>query len=216
MSAYLLLHGGGGQRTVAGFAALLASRTGAQVLAPTHPGFGGTAGLGTIADLARFYVDGLETDDVTVVGNSFGGWVAAEIGLLGSPRIREVVLVDAVGIEVPGHPVANVGAMTPAELAAHAWHDPSKAPAPGGPSPDIQALIAYTGPAMADPTLLDRLRGLDVPAHVIWGASDRVVDVAHAEAFAAAIPKSRLTVLPASGHLPQLETPEALLAALLA
>ncbi|WP_436533455.1 alpha/beta fold hydrolase [Actinoplanes sp. HUAS TT8] len=223
METFLLLHGGGGRRTMAGFADLLAGRTGARVLLPTHPGFGGTErpeSLRTVRDLARFYVDGLDAENVTVVGNSFGGWVAAEMALLGGPTIGAAVLVDAVGIEVPGHPVADVGAMTPAELAAHAWHDPSRAPVPPaaggtGPSPDLQALAAYTGPGMSDPTLLERLRAVDVPVHVIWGASDRVVDVAHAQAFATAIPKARLTVLPASGHLPQLETPEALLSALL-
>jgi pimeloyl-ACP methyl ester carboxylesterase len=68
---------------------------------------------------------------------------------------------------------------------------------------------------MSDPTLLDRLGGLHLPVHVIWGQSDRIVDTAHAKALAAALPLSRLTILPATGHLPQLETPEELLGALL-
>src|SRR5689334_19135671 len=38
----LLLHGGAGLDSVAGFAALLAERLPAQVLTPVHPGFGGT------------------------------------------------------------------------------------------------------------------------------------------------------------------------------
>lgn len=218
---YLLLHGGGGVRTMAGFADLLAERTRSRVLLPTHPGFGGTTrpeSLRSVRDLAGLYaglLDHLDLTGVTVVGNSFGGWLAAEIALLRSPRVAEAVLVDAVGIEVEGHPVANVASMTPAEIAAHAWHDPRRAPAgPGGPSPDLRALAAYAGPAMSDPTLLDRLRGLDLPVHVVWGESDRIVDTAHAKAYAAALPQSRLTVLPASGHLPQLETPEELLAAL--
>jgi pimeloyl-ACP methyl ester carboxylesterase len=223
---FLLLHGGGGPATMAGFADLLAERTHSRVLLPTHPGFGGTprpAAPCTVTDLAHAYVallDRLGLADVTVVGNSFGGWLAAEIALLGSPRVSGAVLLDAIGIEVEGHPVADVSSMTPAELAAHAWHDPTRAPAPPatggtGPSPDLQALLAYTGPVMSDPTLLDRLRGLDLPVHVIWGQSDRIVDVAHAKAFAAALPLSRLTILPTAGHLPQLETPEELLGALL-
>jgi pimeloyl-ACP methyl ester carboxylesterase len=223
---FLLLHGGGGAATMAGFADLLAERTHSHVLAPTHPGFGGTPrpdGLSTVTDLARAYVallDRLGLADVTIVGNSFGGWLAAEIALLGSPRVSGAVLVDAIGIEVEGHPVADVGSMTPAELAAHSWHDPGRAPVPPanrgtGPSPDLRALAAYTTPSMADPTLLDRLRGLHLPVHVIWGESDRIVDTAHARAFADALPFSRLTILPATGHLPQLETPEELLGALI-
>jgi pimeloyl-ACP methyl ester carboxylesterase len=224
---FLLLHGGGGPATMAGFADLLAERTHSRVLVPTHPGFGGTVrpeSFSSVADLARAYVDLLDElalADVTVIGNSFGGWLAAEIALLGSPRVSGAVLIDAVGAAVDGHPVADVGRMTPAELAAHAWHDPGRAPVPPaaggtGPSPDVLALVAYTGPSMSDPSLLPRLKGLDLPVRVIWGASDRIVDVAHAEALAEAIPMSRLTVLPAAGHLPQMEAPEELLGALLA
>ena len=36
-------------------------------------------------------LDALDLSDVTVVGNSVGGWVAAELALLGSPRIRDIV-----------------------------------------------------------------------------------------------------------------------------
>ncbi|GAA0566662.1 alpha/beta hydrolase [Paractinoplanes ferrugineus] len=244
---FLLLHGGGGVATMAGFAELLAERTGSRVLLPTHPGFGGTPrpeGFDSVAVLARAYVallDRLDLTGVTVVGNSFGGWLAAEIALLGSPRVSAAVLIDAIGIDVEGHPATDVSRLSPAELAAHAWHDPRRAPTPppaagpapapadqtgpgrapaqpagsSGPRPDLQALAVYAGPTMSDPTLLDRLPHLDLPVHVIWGESDRIVDVSHAKAFAAALPRSRLTVLPASGHLPQLETPEALLQALL-
>jgi pimeloyl-ACP methyl ester carboxylesterase len=222
---FLLLHGGGGVATMAGFADLLAERTHSRVLLPTHPGFGATPrpeALKSVADLARAYVallDRLGLADVTVIGNSFGGWLAAEIALLGSPRVSGAVLIDAVGIQVDGHPMADVGAMTRAELAAHSWHDPTRAPAPPpgatGPGPDLQALAAYSGPSMSDPTLLDRLRELHLPVHVIWGESDRIVDTAHAKAYAGALPLARLTILPRSGHLPQLETPEELLGALL-
>src|SRR5215813_9903462 len=110
-----------------GFADLLAERLHTRVLVPTHPGFAGTArpdGLRSVADLARAYgalLDRLGLENVTVVGNSFGGWLAAEMALLGSPRVSGAVLVDAIGIEVDGHPMADVGAMTRAELAAHAW-----------------------------------------------------------------------------------------------
>src|SRR5438874_8960636 len=80
---FLLLHGGGGVQTMAGFADLLAERTHSRVLLPTHPGFAGTpkaATLTGVTALAEAYVSMLEQldlTDVTVVGNSFGGWLAA-------------------------------------------------------------------------------------------------------------------------------------------
>ncbi|TCC30239.1 alpha/beta fold hydrolase [Kribbella speibonae] len=220
---FLLLHGGGGVQTMAGFTDLLAERTRSQVLLPTHPGFGGTprsAGVTTVADLAASYVELLEDQDlanVTVVGNSFGGWLAAEIALRKSPRIRAVVIVDGIGIEVDGHPLTDVSGLSPAELRSFSFHDPSKLPAPpsaGGPSPDVQALIGYTGPTMSDPTLIKRLAEIDIPTHVIWGESDRIADPQYGKAYAAAIPRSTYTLLPRTGHLPQLETPEELLATL--
>ena len=222
---FLILHGGGGVATVRGFAGLLAERTHSRVLVPTHPGFGGTTrpeGLRSTRDLAAAYVtllDELDLADVTVIGNSFGGWVAAEMALLGTPRLSGAVIVDGIGIEVDGHPVTDVSGLAPAELAKLSFHDPGKAPrapAPGGtgPGPDIAALVAYAGPGMSDPTLARRLGDLEVPVHVIWGESDGIVDPAYGRAFADAIPVSAFTLLPRSGHLPQVETPEELLGAI--
>lgn len=222
---FLVLHGGGGVATVRGFAGLLAERTHSRVLVPTHPGFGGTArpaGLATTHDLAAAYVallDELGVTDVTVIGNSFGGWVAAEMALLGSPRLSGAVIVDGIGIEVQGHPMTNVGGMAPAELAKLSFHDTAKAPRPpagaaGGPSPDIIALVSYAGPTMSDPSLLTRLADLSLPVHVIWGDSDGIVSPEYGKAYADAIAMSAFTVLPRSGHLPQLETPEELLGAI--
>jgi pimeloyl-ACP methyl ester carboxylesterase len=223
---FLLLHGGGGVATMAGFADLLAERTHSRVLLPTHPGFGGTPkakGLTGVSALARAYVamlEQLDLSDVTVIGNSFGGWLAAEIALQDSPRVSGAVIIDGIGIEVEGHPMTDVSGLPPAEIRSYSWHDPSKAPAaPGtggtGPSPDVQALIGYAGPAMSDPALAGRLGGIGVPVHVLWGESDRIVDPEYGRAYAAAIPLSTFTLLPRTGHLPQVETPEELLGALL-
>jgi pimeloyl-ACP methyl ester carboxylesterase len=222
---FLLLHGGGGVATMAGFADLLAERTRTRVLLPTHPGFAGTPkapALTGVAALARPYLamlDRLDLADVTVLGNSFGGWLAAEIALQASPRIGRVILVDGIGIDVPGHPMTDVSGMSTAEIQTYSFHDPRRAPTPpagtGGPSPDVRALIGYTGPTRSDPTLAGRLARIDVPVHVLWGASDRIVDPEYGKALAAAIPAATFTLLPRTGHLPQLETPEQLLGALL-
>src|SRR4051794_23149481 len=132
-SSFLLLHGGGGVLTMTGFADLLAARTHSRVLLPTHPGFGGTpktSGVSTVADLAAAYVAMLEEQeltDVTVIGNSFGGWLAAEIALQRSPRVSGVVIVDGIGIEVEGHPLTDVSGMSVPEIQKLSWHDPSKA-----------------------------------------------------------------------------------------
>ncbi|MFE0476093.1 alpha/beta fold hydrolase [Streptomyces sp. NPDC058947] len=223
---FLLLHGGGGPATMTGFADRLAERTHSRVLVPTHPGFHGTpknSALESVSDLAKAYIamlDTLDMRDVTVVGNSFGGWLAAEIALQGSPRVSAGVIINGIGIEVDGHPVADVSGLTHAELEARTFHDPRRAPTPpntGGkePGPDIPALLGYTGPTMSDPTLAKRLAGIRLPFHVLWGESDRLVTPEYGRAYAAAIPMATFTPLPRTGHMPQIETPEELLGTLL-
>ncbi|GAB3562834.1 hypothetical protein GCM10027445_04200 [Amycolatopsis endophytica] len=116
--------------------------------------------------------------------------------------------------------MTDVSGLSRAEIAAYSFHDPSKAPVPPaagepGPSPDVLALIGYTGPIMTDPTLAGRLATVDLPVRVLWGESDRIVGPGYGRAYAAAIPASTFTLLPRAGHLPQAEAPEETLAALL-
>ena len=76
------------------------------------------------------------------------------------------------------------------------------------------ALEVYAGRAMADPGLLDRLPSVMVPVLAIWGEADRIIPAEHGRAYARAIPGARFLLLLEAGHLPQLETPDRLLAAI--
>jgi pimeloyl-ACP methyl ester carboxylesterase len=230
---FLLLHGGGGPQTFTGFADLLASSRDARVIVPTHPGFGGTVrpdALASIGGLAALYgalLDELELTDVTVVGNSIGGWIAAEMALRHSvagfrPRVGRVILVDAVGIEVPGHPVADFFSLTLDQVSQLSYHDPEKfginlstlPPAVLAAMPGNRASLAvYAGTTFAG-DLAGRLAGVTVPALVLWGDADRIADPDYGRAYAAAIPGARFELLKATGHLPQIETPDQLLEAI--
>jgi pimeloyl-ACP methyl ester carboxylesterase len=227
---FLLLHGGGGPQTFAGFAELLAGSRDARVIAPVHPGFGGTVrpdALASVGGLAALYVallDELDLAGVTVVGNSVGGWIAAEMALLRSPRVGSVILVDAAGLEVPGHPVADFFSLTLDQVSQLSYHDPVKfgidlatlPPAVQAAMPGNRASLAvYAGTTFADPTLAGRLAGVTVPALVVWGEADRIVDPDYGRAYAVAIPGAQFRLLAATGHLPQIETPDQLLAAIL-
>lgn len=226
---FLLLHGGGGPQTVAGFAGLLAGSGPARVITPVHPGFGGTArpeALHTIPGLAALYaalLDELGLTGVTLIGNSVGGWVAAELALLGSPRVGGVIVIDGTGIEVPGHPVADFFSLTLDQVADLAYHDPDAFRLDPAALPPAQleamagnraALAVYAGTAMTDPALRGRLASVRVPALVLWGQSDQIVDPDYGRAYAAAIPGARFQLLTGTGHLPQLETPGPLLTAI--
>jgi pimeloyl-ACP methyl ester carboxylesterase len=221
----LLLHGGGGPLTVVGWADKLARDRQARVLVPVHPGFNGSprpGGLDSVRDLARLYVEllaKLGLHEVTVVGNSIGGWIAAEMAILGRDRVSGYVLIDAVGIEAPGHPVADFYSLTPTQLAERSYYDPvTFGVDPAKLPPDERAamagnraaLTAYAGAAMTDPTLAGRLGGVRAPVLVVWGEADRIGDPDFGRAYAAAIPGAQFRLLERAGHLPQIETPDAL------
>ncbi len=225
---FLLLHGGGGPLTVEPFAEQFAAdpRSQARVLTPTHPGFNGTArpdGLDSVAKLARLYVallEELDLADVTVVGNSVGGWIAAEMAIIDSPLVSRYVIVDGVGTELPGHPVVDFFSLTPAEVAERAYHDPERYGIdPTKLPPEAQramagnrdALAVYGGTTMTDPSLAGRLGTVTKPTLVVWGAADRIADSEYGRALAGAIPGARFELLAETGHLPQIETPEALI-----
>lgn len=210
------------------FADLLAAEP-ARVITPTHPGFAGTPRPGTldsVRGLAELYVallDALQLQDVTVVGNSIGGWIAAEMALLHSERVASFVLVDAVGIEVPGNQVVDFFALTPRQVAEHSYHDPDKFGIDPTKLPPeaLQAmagnratLTVYAGASMNDPGLARRLHGVTTPTLVLWGDADRIANPDYGRALAAAIPGARFQLLEKTGHLPQIETPEQLLGAI--
>src|SRR5258708_14976358 len=97
--AIVFLHGFHTLDPGARFLELLSRK--ASVLAPSHPGFGASArpdGFETVYDLVHLYrefLDGLPDDKVTLIGASFGGWLAAEIAASCPHRLAPLVLVDA-------------------------------------------------------------------------------------------------------------------------
>jgi pimeloyl-ACP methyl ester carboxylesterase len=227
----LLLHGGAGPFSVAGFATLL-SAADYRVIVPVHPGFDGTprpAGLTTMAGLGAVYaalLRELDLTDVCVIGNSIGGWIAAELALAESPvlggPVSSVVLADAAGLRVDGAPVPDFFALTLDQVAELSYFNPDAFRIDPGALPPERAaamagnraaLLDYAGAAMSDPGLRDRLPGIALPVLVVWGAADRMIPVEHGKAYADGIPGSRLRMISDAGHLPQLETPEVLLAA---
>ena len=217
----LLLHGGAGTRSVAGFAAPLSEH--AYVITPTHPGFDGQPRpewFGSIADLATAYLDLLDVlglREVMVIGSSIGGWIASEMALRDNhQRIGPLVLLNAVGPQ-PANPadIVDVSVLSPAEISRLSICNPALRPDPAqltdqqraGMAANQRTLAVYAGTYMYDPELGRRLHRVTQPVLVAWGEADGVVAAEYGRAYAAAFPEGRFQLIPEAGHLPQLEQP---------
>jgi pimeloyl-ACP methyl ester carboxylesterase len=222
-TTFLLLHGGAGPASVIALGTELATR--ARVIVPTHPGFDGTSRPDwccRVSDLALAYLallDQCDATNVVLVGNSFGGWLAAELALHASPRVRAAALLNAVGIE--GN-ITDPSTRPPNERLALSFHSPARGLEALGQRDeatlrgDQQALRAYSGQHfMHDPDLEARLSTLTIPTLVLWGESDRIVNCGYGRRFAAAIPGADFRVVPRAGHFPHLERPDMIGSALL-
>jgi pimeloyl-ACP methyl ester carboxylesterase len=70
-----------------------------------------------------------------------------------------------------------------------------------------------SGLLSADPAAY---RKADIPTLLVWGERDTVTPLAQGQHLATLLPRANLQILPDAGHIPQIETPAAFNAALLA
>lgn len=229
----LFLHPGIGLSGSAPAIERLAART--RVIAPTHPGFGASEQPGDfdcIDDLAYFYLDlieALDLTDLTVVGVSLGGWIAAEMAVKSCARLSHLVLANPVGIKVSGREmrdIADIFALTEEQFAELAYFDPAagKSDYKAMPEAEVRAVARNReatarygwSPYLHDPKLKSRLARVRVPTLLLWGTADRILSQPYGHAYAAAIPGARFAPIERAGHFPHIEQPEAFARAILA
>jgi pimeloyl-ACP methyl ester carboxylesterase len=200
----------------------------AEIIAPSHPGFGDSPrpdSCETIYDLVQLYralLDSLPHDKVTLLGFSFGGWLAAEIAAAGCHRIGRLILVAPFGIKLSGPDtpdITDVFNTHPDEVRRRTWHDPTTF-APDYNAMDDAALIRRARdwdalcrygwhPYMFNPRLKHWLRRIGVPTLVLWGEADRIVTPEYGRGYARLIPGARFATIAAAGHHPEREQPDA-------
>lgn len=186
------------------------------VIRPDHPGFLGSDPLDcmTVADIAARHLallDALALDRCTVLGASFGGWVAAELALLAPERTAALILVDPAGLR-GSEPAPNLYDLDPDAMMALSFHRPdlkAKARTLDADGRDALRLnlaaARRVAPTMSDPTLAERLPSLRPPTTVVWGAEDEIFPPSYAEGWRRALPHARLELIDGSGHLPHVE-----------
>jgi pimeloyl-ACP methyl ester carboxylesterase len=223
----LVLHGAGGNRGFTRWTHRVAERF--TVWAPTHPGFGASGDaewMEGIDDLARFYlwfIDAAKLGRPHLLGQSIGGWTAAEMAAMSPGAIDRLILVDPVGLKPRTGEILDVFFHSPAELRELMVHDPKAVPEWdelfGRPPTPAELEIATRNremtarltwkPYMHNPRLEHFLPRVTNPALIVWGRQDRVVPVECGEQYRRLLPDARLVVLERCGHLPPLEQPDA-------
>jgi pimeloyl-ACP methyl ester carboxylesterase len=216
---YLLLHGGAGPATMMPLAQGL-SKSG-RVIVPSHPGFNAEPRpewFATIEDLTLAYldlIDRLDLKNVVVIGNSVGGWIAAEMGLRNSPRIAGTVLLDAVGIDTgsPDKKIVDPTGLPIEEISKLSFRNPAKyAVRPSSPeagkmmAENQRALRIYSmNSSIFQPAVRARLAATRTPTLIIWGENDGIADKEYGRRFADSIPGARFEIVSEAGHFPHIE-----------
>jgi pimeloyl-ACP methyl ester carboxylesterase len=205
----------------------LAERFG--VLAPSHPGFGHSpdaSSVDSVDDLAYLYLDLLAEGnlrDAVVIGSSLGGWIAAEMAVRSTERLRGLVLVAPLGIKIGDREtrdIPDIFALPPDEVVRLYYRDPARMALDYTRLSDDEltaiarnreatALYAWE-PYFHNPKLPGRLHRVDVPTLLLWGADDQFVSAGYyGAAYQRAIPGARLETIAEAGHFPHLEQPVA-------
>jgi pimeloyl-ACP methyl ester carboxylesterase len=207
------------------------------VVAPMFPGFGESDGIEQIDDMedAVFHLldlfERLGLDRPAVAGLSLGAWMAVELATRYPERLSKLVLVNPVGLYIPGAEIKDIFGRTPGEMAEDMFADQSHPMAQMmhmlsefrsdptrvaeipfdavRPMAQTMAATAKLGwdPYLHNPKLQRRLHRVSVPTLVVRADGDTLVPPAHAETYAAEIPDARLVVLPACAHLVPIEKP---------
>jgi pimeloyl-ACP methyl ester carboxylesterase len=234
--ALLFLHGAGGVPAWQGVLPLLAQSF--HVYAPLLPGFGRSTGLELLDDqldltLHGFdVIDALGLDRPYVVGESMGGWLAAEMAALRPKAIGRLALLAPIGLWRDEHPVADMFGLMTEEMVPLLFHDVTCPPARAmlavsslisdkddRTEAQIETLIAMARGMrtaakflfpLPEAGLERRLWRITAPTLIVWGAEDRFVPPPYGRLFREHIWAARLETIGDCGHVIALEKPDPL------
>jgi pimeloyl-ACP methyl ester carboxylesterase len=220
----LLLHGFQTMSPKAPFLCELARHC--SYFAPSLPGFGNSErpkDFDTIYDLVRHTLDLIDVvpgDNITLIGFSFGGWLAAEAALTRPAKLDRLILVDPVGIRISDREtrdILDIFNVHPDVVRDKTFADPKRF-APDFDTMQDAELITYArnrdalclyawNPLLYNRQLKGWLRRINVPTLVMWGANDGIVSPDYGRTYAGLIPSARFALIERAGHQPEIEQP---------
>jgi pimeloyl-ACP methyl ester carboxylesterase len=211
-----------------------------RVIALDLPGFGESElpneeisipGYGRFVDA---FLGEIGVERGAIVGNSMGGFIAAETTLAHPSRVEKLVLVSAAGLVRVGN--RQLYAL---ERAARLFHPLTAAflarrehlvrrprlrrrmlygvvryPVRIGPELAYEVASGAGKPGFLDALnaimaydFRDRLPEISAPTLIVWGRNDRIVPIEGAYEYEKLIPNARLEIFEETGHVPMLERP---------
>jgi len=223
----VLLHGLGGDSSHWAFNINALSHR-FHVIVPDQIGFGMSDKplinyrVGTLVDfLDKFFAE-LNLNRVTLVGNSFGGWIAADYTIEHPDKVTRLVLVDSAGFALPkDFDMQQLSALNPSTreqmraLAGRVIYNSElfvneamidlmfTRHLTAGDGFTIDKLIGSLG--RSEDVLDNRLGKIKVPVLIIWGKQDGLLPLSDGERFKKEITGARLIVFDQCGHAPMVE-----------
>lgn len=200
-----------------------------RVIAPSLPGFPGTAAIGPLYTQLDWL---LATHDLIagaglarcdLMGVSLGAALAADAAAIWPNLVDRLVLVSALGLFDENEPSADPFAQRKGTLPQLLCADPERyvshtAIAEHADPVEWAVITTRAQEAAArllwplgDTGLAGRLGRIRHDTLLVWGAADRVVPPSYRARFASGIAgKTRVEVIAAAGHMVDLDAPEAL------
>ncbi len=217
---------------------------GLRVVAPVWPAWSEHGDEDRLSDMADFALHGwdvatemglLEGDgnsELHLLGHSMGGMIAAEMAALAPQSVARMALLCPAGIWLGDHPIPDIFAMLPYQLAEVLFADPNvgeEVLTGGADFSDNETLTRFMvararQQGMAGKILFpipnrrfsERAYRVTVPTLLVWGRQDRLIPPAYADAWQAALPEASVELVDGAGHMLPYEQPAAVVAAVTA
>jgi len=177
----------------------------------------------TFVEFLRAFMQSLGIPKASLVGNSLGGWIAADFAAQYPEMVERLVLVDAAGMRPTGGPRALPVDLNPSSLAGmrkileivvynkqfvtddlvrHAFEGHLRS----GDGYTIQRVLA--GIFSTDQFEDEKAGSIHAPTLVLWGHDDLLIPLSAGERYQKAIPGAKLVAFDQCGHIPQIEKPQ--------
>jgi pimeloyl-ACP methyl ester carboxylesterase/protein-S-isoprenylcysteine O-methyltransferase Ste14 len=233
--AVILLHGSAASlHTWNTWASVLKERY--RVIRIDLPGFGLSAepggddySMNFYTNFLKLFSEQLQLDSFSLAGNSLGGRIAWEFATAYPAFVKNLILVDAAGYNLPGDPPPPLGF----KLASNPFIAPNMRWITFRSVYRSAVAECYADPNKLDDSTLQRyyelgikernraayikrvnttyvnnketIRQIQCPVLVLWGQKDRIYPLSHARKFKEDIPHAELHLYENAGHIPMEE-----------